>query len=173
MALAHGGARGIRVGAFAAIAAVLVGGVLWADPERVITGFLSDDAFYYLKIARSIAEGRGSTFDGLHPTNGYHPLWMLVVVGVTALAPAGLVPPALAVIVLSIGMGLATLAVVARVVGRYLAPGLAAVGEDEHVGAGLLRRRAARLDDLAPDQRLVAPGGVGGLGEHLAHGGRS
>jgi len=128
MALAHGAARGIRVGAFAVIAAALLGGLLWVDPERVIAGFLSDDAFYYLKIARHIAEGRGSTFDGLHPTNGYHPLWMLVVVAVTALAPAGLVPPALAVIVLSVGMGLATLALVARVVGRYLAPGLAAVG---------------------------------------------
>lgn len=35
-----------------------------------------DDAFYYFKIAQNIAAGRGSTFDGLHPTNGYHPLWM-------------------------------------------------------------------------------------------------
>ena len=35
-----------------------------------------DDAFYYFKIAQNIAAGHGSTFDGLHPTNGYHPLWM-------------------------------------------------------------------------------------------------
>ncbi len=35
-----------------------------------------DDAFYYFKIAENIASGRGSTFDGLHATNGYHPLWM-------------------------------------------------------------------------------------------------
>ena len=37
---------------------------------------IPDDAFYYFKIAENIAAGRGSTFDGLHPTNGYHPLWM-------------------------------------------------------------------------------------------------
>jgi hypothetical protein len=37
-----------------------------------------DDAFYYFAIARNIAHGLGSTFDGVHPTNGYHPLWLLV-----------------------------------------------------------------------------------------------
>ncbi len=41
---------------------------------------LWDDSFYYLEIARNIAAGRGSTFDGLQPTNGYHPLWMSVCV---------------------------------------------------------------------------------------------
>jgi hypothetical protein len=37
--------------------------------------FLSDDALFYLVIARHIAAGDGSTFNGLFPTNGYHPLW--------------------------------------------------------------------------------------------------
>src|SRR5579884_3739429 len=39
-----------------------------------------DDGFYYFKIAQNIAGGAGSTFDGLHPTNGYHPLWLLCLV---------------------------------------------------------------------------------------------
>jgi hypothetical protein len=34
-----------------------------------------DDSFYYLEIARHLASGDGSTFDGINPTNGYHPLW--------------------------------------------------------------------------------------------------
>jgi hypothetical protein len=34
-----------------------------------------DDAFYYLGVARSLADGHGSTFSGLVETNGYHPLW--------------------------------------------------------------------------------------------------
>jgi len=34
-----------------------------------------DDAYYYLTIARNLAAGVGSTFDGIHKTNGYHPLW--------------------------------------------------------------------------------------------------
>lgn len=45
---------------------------------------LEDDAFYYLGVARSIAEGHGSTFAGSIATNGYHPLWLLILVPVTA-----------------------------------------------------------------------------------------
>jgi hypothetical protein len=47
-----------------------------------------DDGFYYFKIAQQIASGAGSTFDGVHPTNGYHPLWLLCLVPVFWLAPA-------------------------------------------------------------------------------------
>ena len=39
--------------------------------------FLVDDAFYSMKIARNIAAGLGTTFDGIHPTNGFQPLWVL------------------------------------------------------------------------------------------------
>jgi hypothetical protein len=41
--------------------------------------FYDDDFFYYLRIAQHIAAGHHSTFDGTHLTNGYHPLWMLVI----------------------------------------------------------------------------------------------
>ena len=37
-----------------------------------------DDAYYYFQIARNLAEGHFSTFDGHTRTNGYHPLWMLL-----------------------------------------------------------------------------------------------
>lgn len=37
-----------------------------------------DDFFYYAVAARNMLAGRGSSFDGIHATNGYHPLWMLV-----------------------------------------------------------------------------------------------
>ena len=42
-----------------------------------LTFLVSDDAYYYLNVARNIVRGAGSTFDGMNPTNGYHPLWML------------------------------------------------------------------------------------------------
>jgi hypothetical protein len=42
-----------------------------------LTFFVSDDAYYYLNVARNIVRGAGSSFDGMDPTNGYHPLWML------------------------------------------------------------------------------------------------
>ena len=42
--------------------------------------FAEDDAYYYLVIARHIAETGASTFDGQALSNGYHPLWMVVLV---------------------------------------------------------------------------------------------
>jgi len=47
---------------------------------------IADDAYYYFKIAKNIAAGAGSTFDGLSQTNGYHPLWTALLVPVFKLA---------------------------------------------------------------------------------------
>ena len=43
-------------------------------------GALCDDAFYYFQIAKHAAAGRGFSFDGVHATNGFHPLlaWLSV-----------------------------------------------------------------------------------------------
>lgn len=60
-------------------------GVLFANQETLVRT-VPDDAFYYLQTARHIAAGDGSTFDGLHPTNGYHPLWMLTLVPFSVIA---------------------------------------------------------------------------------------
>ena len=51
--------------------------ILFVGPS--IHDLTYDDAFYYFQIGRNIADGAGSTFDGMHVTNGYHPLWMLIV----------------------------------------------------------------------------------------------
>ena len=45
--------------------------------RRGVSGFI-DDAFYYLLIARHFAQQGIATFDGVNPTNGFHPLWMLL-----------------------------------------------------------------------------------------------
>jgi hypothetical protein len=47
--------------------------------------FVPDDAFYYLQVARQIVVGNGSTFDGIYPANGYHPLWMFLLLPLAAL----------------------------------------------------------------------------------------
>ncbi|MBT4209333.1 MAG: hypothetical protein HOE19_00210 [Candidatus Komeilibacteria bacterium] len=46
----------------------------------LLTNILSDDAFYYFKLAQNMAAGLGSTFDGWQETNGYHPLWLWLIV---------------------------------------------------------------------------------------------
>lgn len=55
--------------------------------------FLRDDAYYYFKVAQNISQGLGSTFDGLNPTNGYHPLWLLLNIPLFALARYDLILP--------------------------------------------------------------------------------
>lgn len=54
----------------------------WSSVEFLITNLLPDDAFYYFKIAENIARGDGSTFDGMHLTNGYHPFWMGICIAI-------------------------------------------------------------------------------------------
>lgn len=60
--------------------AVRQGETAKARLARNVAGLYYDDAFYYLRIAEHLAAGSGSTFDGRHPTNGYHPLWLLCLV---------------------------------------------------------------------------------------------
>lgn len=46
-------------------------------PERAVR-FLSDDAYYYLSVAKHVSAGRGPTFDTITRTTGFHPLWMFL-----------------------------------------------------------------------------------------------
>lgn len=49
--------------------------------------FFHDDSFFYLKIASNLASGQGSTFDGVNPTNGYHPLYLALLTAVSRVWP--------------------------------------------------------------------------------------
>jgi hypothetical protein len=72
--------------ALAAALLVLAGAVLlcvefaWQSDVRHLLVRVADDASYFLTTARNIAAGRGMTFDGIHPTNGFQPLWLLLLV---------------------------------------------------------------------------------------------
>lgn len=52
-------------------------GVVWMWEWAYLT-LPVDDSFYYIQTARNLAQGYGSTFDRLNPTNGYHPLWLIL-----------------------------------------------------------------------------------------------
>jgi hypothetical protein len=67
-----------------ALGVVGLAAVLMAAGQRAI----QEDGFYYLTIAQNAAAGRGSTFDGLHATNGYQPLWLALLVPVFGLRPS-------------------------------------------------------------------------------------
>ncbi len=49
--------------------------------------FFADDSFFYLQVGRNFALGHGCTFNRLMPTNGYHPIWMLLCALVYKLFP--------------------------------------------------------------------------------------
>ena len=49
------------------------------DLLNIIRDVNLDDSFYYFQIARNLAAGQFSTFDGITQTNGYHPLWLLLI----------------------------------------------------------------------------------------------
>jgi hypothetical protein len=66
--------RGVTI-ALALYSLALVGWLLLGGVR--VTG---EAGLYYFKIAQNVAYGAGSTFDGLHVTNGYQPLWVLCLV---------------------------------------------------------------------------------------------
>lgn len=68
-------------GFVAALTAAHVGLFAFAD-LRTALRIVADDASYYLQIAGNVASGRGFTFDGINPTNGFQPLWLLVLIAV-------------------------------------------------------------------------------------------
>jgi len=59
--------------------------------ESAFWGSWADDLWYYIKVAENILLERGSTFDGITPTNGYHPLWMGVLLAILRIS-GGLYP---------------------------------------------------------------------------------
>ena len=48
-----------------------------------------DDFYYYATVARNLALHGWSTFDGIHLTNGYHPLWLGILAALTWLNGGG------------------------------------------------------------------------------------
>ena len=55
--------------------------------DIIISHLLYEDSFYYLKVARNLVNRGVVSFDGISPTNGFHPLWLLVCSGAEAVAP--------------------------------------------------------------------------------------
>ncbi len=83
-----------------------------------LLGYVADDAFYYLQIARHLAAGGRSTFDGLNPTNGYHPGWMLLMTALARIYPDKVILLK-ASLGLEFGFQFATSLVLAAIVRRF------------------------------------------------------
>ncbi len=120
------GPRGILV-----VAGVVAAFTALSALNQTVAWF--DDPYFYLQIARNMLAGEGATFHGLGWTNGYHPLWLLVVTPMVALAEGtGLSAPSVVMVgqaVLALASGIGLLALMRRAELPYpaLALSLAAV----------------------------------------------
>jgi len=63
------------------LAIFLVASIFYLPLEKTLY-FYSDDAYYYFKVASNIIAGYGPSFDGYNLSNGFHPLWMLLLLPV-------------------------------------------------------------------------------------------
>src|SRR5689334_10606663 len=91
------------------------------------TWFTRDDAYYYFKVAQNITQGKGSTFDGINPTNGYHPLWMVVCVPIFALARFDLILPLRILLMVMAGFNAATAVLIYRLAKSNLSHAVALI----------------------------------------------
>ena len=80
--------------------------------------FTRDDAYYYFKVAENLTEGHGLTFDGFNPTNGYHPLWMLVNIPIFALARFDLILPLRILLLVQGALSAGTALLIYRIIRR-------------------------------------------------------
>lgn len=65
--------------AAAGLVAVPIGADLLVSGRDRVFGYLAADAFYYLTIGRNFADFGVLAYDQVHATNGYHPLWQILV----------------------------------------------------------------------------------------------
>ncbi|NUM45539.1 MAG: hypothetical protein HUU38_12615, partial [Anaerolineales bacterium] len=98
--------------------------VLFAPVNYLLSSwFNTDDAFYYFVTARNVATGHGFTFDGIARTNGFHPLWMFLLIPIFAI-PDLIVPLRLLAAVLIL-LNLGTALLLYRLTLRHFSPGIA------------------------------------------------
>ena len=62
---------------------------IFAGEDRLVR-FFPDEALYYLQPAANFAAHGLASFDGVHTTNGFHPLNFLIVAGLALLFPSAL-----------------------------------------------------------------------------------
>lgn len=104
--------------------------VVFAPANSLLNWFTTDDAFYYFKTAQNFTEGRGISFDGIARSSGFHPLWMLVCMGVFWLARFDLILPLRIIVLISILLAAGSSVLLYRLLKKAISPeaaGLAAV----------------------------------------------
>jgi len=106
-------------------------------------GFLYDDSFYAFKIAQNITAGQGPSFDGVHPTNGFQPLYVFLIAPFYWLFRSNLVAPIYAALALSAVFTALSTLLLYRIVARYASVKIAAVTAAIWTFSPVVTRQAA------------------------------
>ena len=96
--------------------------------NSMVNWYRADDAFYYYKVAQNVLAGHGFTFDQVNLSNGFHPLWMVVCLGVFWLSRFHLLLPLRILIIISGLLNGATGVLLFRLLRKYLHPAAAVLG---------------------------------------------
>lgn len=106
-------------------------------------GFLYDDSFYAFQIARNIAHGEGATFDGIHATNGFQPLYVGVLVPLYWIAGNSPTLPIHLALIISALLTVATAFLLYRLVARHASETAALIVASAWVFSPIVIRQAA------------------------------
>src|SRR5262245_7946515 len=106
-------------------------------------GFLYDDSFYAFQIARNIAHGEGATFDGIHATNGFQPLYVGVLVPLYWIAGSSSTLPIHLALIISALLTVASAFILYRLVARHASETAALIVASAWAFSPIVIRQAA------------------------------
>lgn len=87
------------------------------SPPIIVEPYI-DDGYYYLEIARNFAREGRFTFDTIHHTNGFHPLWQLLLIVLASISTDQIILLRLAMLFSTL-LFLTTAVILYRLVFRY------------------------------------------------------
>jgi len=90
--------------------------------------FIPDDAFYYLLPAKNFALHGFSSFDGIHFTNGYQPLWFLLLTPIFWIVPSGDEAAVRVALILQLLLAVAAAVLLFRILARHFGGSNALIG---------------------------------------------
>jgi hypothetical protein len=115
--------------------------ISFSNPNTILDWYSSDDGFYYFQVARNLSSGQGFTFDGINPTNGFHPLWLFLITPFFAFAQVDLLLPLRLLVIFSALVSTGTAILIYRILRGF-------VSEYVAILAGLAWLIIPRIHDM-------------------------
>jgi hypothetical protein len=93
--------------------------VAWQPVDVLVEKNLPDDAFYYFVLARNAVQEGSVSLDGVSPTNGFHPLWFMLITPIFGTAEVGNESAIHAALTLASVLDVATIWLIAQLTAKF------------------------------------------------------